>query len=402
MTPAELFGKRYESKALSVVIFLVYIFFTVPYMAVQPIGAGYILSGLTKGTIPLWVGVLMIVVFVGVYVYIGGLRAVAWTDLFQGIVMIACVMLAFFLITSKIGGPVVVTQDVMSNYPELLTRQKFTIKSWINFGLMIMLCISVFPQMFTKFFAAKSSKALKLSASLYPLAMVVIYIPVLFIGVYGHTIFPNLQGKESDQIIPMVLGNYYALWIGAILLSAVFAAIMSSFSSQLITISTLFTKDIYIRYIDKKANNAKQIAIGRICTCVLVILTVIIALKPPATILAIVTWAFSGYALLAPAFLAGLYWKRSTSIGAIASILSGESVLLLCGIGIFPKSLMFGFDAFVPSLIVSIITLVLVSFCTRASEVEKKTATELHNYLDPIFTDNRIKNPKSRDESFSV
>ena len=64
MTPAEMFGKRYESDALSIIFFVVLAIFTLAYMVVQPIGAGYVISGLTQNVLPTWVGVVMILVFV--------------------------------------------------------------------------------------------------------------------------------------------------------------------------------------------------------------------------------------------------------------------------------------------------------------------------------------------------
>lgn len=388
MTPAQLFGKRYASDALRILIFLVLGIFTLAYMVVQPIGAGYIVSGLTQNVLPTWVGVVMILIFVTLYVFIGGLRATAYADLFQGLVMMVCVVAAFGLIVYKLGGMSEVTQNLVLNFPELIERKNFTVQNWFSFALVIGLAIPVFPQLFTKFLAAKSSDSLRTTMSFYPLAMILIYVPVLFLGVYGHTVFPDLIGKQSDQIIPLLLGKYYPLWIGAVILSAVLAAIMSTLGAQLITISTMFTKDVYVRYIDKNASQEKQVLVGRFFILVLALTTTAIALKPPAAILSIVSWAFTGYAVLTPTVLAGLYWKRSTAKGAISSIIAGESVLVLFAAGIIPMSVLQGFQVIIPVISTTVIVLVVVSLLTQQEGEEKESAERTHQYLDSVLSEN--------------
>jgi SSS family solute:Na+ symporter len=213
-------------------------------------------------------------------------------------------------------------------------------------------------------------------------------VPVLFLGVYGHTVFPDLLGKESDQIIPLLLGKYYPLWIGAVILSAVLAAIMSTLGAQLITISTMFTKDVYVRYIDKNASQEKQVLVGRFFILVLALTTTAIALKPPAAILSIVSWAFTGYAVLTPTVLAGLYWKRSTAKGAISSIIAGESVLVLFAAGIIPMSVLQGFQVIIPVISTTVIVLVVVSLLTQQEGEEKESAERTHHYLDSVLSEN--------------
>lgn len=389
MTPAELFGKRYASDALSIIIFFVLALFTLAYMVVQPIGAGYVISGLTQNILPTWVGVVLILVFVTVYVFIGGLKATAYADLFQGLVMIVCVLAAFSLILYKLGGTSGVTNDLISNFPDLIKREKFTIQNWISFAFVIALAIPVFPQLFSKFLAAKSANSLRTTMSFYPLAMILIYIPVLFLGVYGHTVFPDLAGKQSDQIIPLLLGKYYPLWVGALILSAVLAAIMSTLGAQLITISTMFTKDIYVNYIDKNASPQKQVLIGRIFIAFLALLTTAIALNPPAAILVIVSWTFTGYAVLTPTVIAGLYWKRSTAKGAISSIIAGEFLLVLFAAKIIPMSVLNGFQVIIPVLSLTTIVLIAVSLLTQPNEQEEKAANQTHLFLHSMCEQHR-------------
>ncbi len=385
MTAPQLLGAVYNSKGVTLVMLLAMAVFTVAYMLVQPIGAGYVINSITGGVVPAWVGVLMVLVFITIYVFLGGLKATAYADLFQGSIMMVCVVLAFLLIIFKLGGPSVAAHNLMTTNPELFARGNFSIEKWISFGLVIALGVPVFPQLFTKYLAAKNSDSLKTTMTLYPLAMIVIYIPVLFVGTCGNLVFPNLEGSASDSIIPMLLANFYAPWIGACVLSAVLAAIMSTTASQLITISTMILKDFYIPYINKNLSPDREVFVGRVFIFSLAVLACYIALKPPAAILAIVTWAFTGYAVLVPGVLAALYWRRSTAAAVISSVLSGEAVVALFAFGIIPASVLGNWQACVPAVLVSAAVLVVVTYLTKSNEAEKRAIDEKHGFMDTIF-----------------
>jgi len=390
LTASELFEKRFGSKAVGLVFLIVMAFYTVPYAAVQPIGAGNLLNGLSQGAIPYWVGAVITTLFIAVYVYVGGLRAVAWTDFFQGVLMIGLVILAFCLVMWKMGGITHVATDIATNYPKLLTREAFTFQQWASFGLIIALGVPMFPQLFTKYFAARSADSLKTTMNLYPLAMIIIYVPVLFMGAFAHSVIPNLVGKQSDAIIPLLLSTYVPLWLAGLILAAPLAAIMSSLSSQLITISTMFTRDIYLRYVNPQATSEKQIVVGRVIIAVLGIMAAIIALKPPGAILTIVSWAFTGYAILFPATIAGLFWKRSTAAGVISSILLGQAVFFLFSLKVLPKSLLIAGDIPLTVLPFTAVVLVVVSLLTKPHKYEAECADTQHNYLDPIFKGEQV------------
>ncbi len=385
MTAPQLFGDIYGSGAVKNVILFVLIIFTVAYMVVQPIGAGYVISGLTGGAVPSWVGVVAVLVFITIYVFIGGLKATAYADLLQGSVMMICVVAAFLLIIFKIGGPVTAANNLLATYPELLGRGNFSLPQWISFGMVIALGVPVFPQLFTKYLAAKNPDSLKTTMSFYPFAMILIYVPVLFLGAFGHGVFPGLEGKQSDSIIPMLLGNFYAPWVGAAVMAAVLAAIMSTTAAQLITISTMYLKDIHMVYFDKNPSEQKQVFIGRVVIFSLAILCCVIALNPPGAILAIVTWAFTGYAVLTPGIMAALYWRGSTAAGVVSSILAGEAVLVLFAFGIVPMSILGTWQVAVPAVLTAAIVLVVVSCLTKPNEKEKISVDQKHDFLDTIF-----------------
>lgn len=383
MTPSELFGEKYESETVRIVYFVVLTLMTTGYACVQPIAAGYVLSGLTGGAIPPWVGSTLMVVVVTIYVLAGGLRAVAWTDFVQGVLMILLVIVAVCIVAVNIGGPVAASTEIATKYPELLMRQKFTWQKWLSFGMIVAMCIPIFPQMFTKFFASKSSQSLKVSMCLYPLAMIAIYVPILFMGMWGHAVFPDLHGKEAEKIIPMLLGKYVPLWLGALILSAPLAAIMSTVSSQLITISTMFTRDIYARYFNRDCSADHQVRVGRIFIFAAAFVVFFVSLKPPASVLTIATWNFAGYAVAFPATMAALFWRRANAMSIVSSIVAGEFVLLLFVLDILPKSLAMGFEPFLPAWVVALVVLLVMALANGKAEV--KQSKKIHDFLDGLY-----------------
>jgi len=153
----------------------------------------------------------------------------------------------------------------------------------------------------------------------------VFFLPIS-VGVMGHLSFPDLVGKEADRILPMTLTLISGDFMAALVLAAGLAALMSTMDSQLLTMSSIFSRDILP--LINKAKSQTSIS-GRVFVIFLSIAGLLLAMKPPATILQIATQTFTGLAVLFPTVLFGLYLKRVYSAAAILSILAGEAVMLL-------------------------------------------------------------------------
>nr|MDJ0725337.1 sodium:solute symporter family protein [Prochloraceae cyanobacterium] len=88
ITPSELIGDRFNNQILKILFMAVMVIFTLPYLTLQPIGAGYLLENLTNGQIPYFVGASFLTLTIVLYVFMGGMRSVALTDVLQGILML--------------------------------------------------------------------------------------------------------------------------------------------------------------------------------------------------------------------------------------------------------------------------------------------------------------------------
>ncbi len=352
ITPPELIGGQTASQILKFVYLAVMVVFTIPYLAIQPIGAGLLLQEMTGGWASYFQGAVALTAIIIIYVFIGGMRSVAWTDVFKGVLMFTLMLAAVWIIGEHHGGLAEANKKAFLAKPELFSRSGagvfFTHKLWFSYMLLWLLCVPMFPQMFTRFFMAGSSRPLKISAAVYPIVTAVLFIGPIIIGVLGHLSFPDLAGKAADNILPMMLNKFVPDWLAAFLMVGALAAFMSTMDSQLLALSSMLTRDVYMKFFKQDAQLGRQVLVGRILVVVLAIAGLAIAYQPPATIFQIATQAFTGLAVLFPTTVAVLYWKNTSAVSCVVSIVVGEAMVVGFQTGFLSSDLSFGFLPVVP------------------------------------------------------
>ena len=363
ITPSELIENRLPSQPLKLLFLAVMIIFTIPYLTLQPIGGGYIIENLTNGQIPYFWGAAFLTFIIVLYVFLGGMRSVALTDVLQGILMLVLMIVAVVAIAQSLGGFSEANRTVYELKPELFSRSGmnnfFTPHKWFSYMLLWGLSVPMFPQMFMRFYTPKTANSLKISASLYPLITALIFICSVLIGMWGHINFPDLVGKEADRIFPMMLGEYTSTGIASLVMVGALAAFMSTLDSQLLALSSMITRDIYIVYIRPQATVAEQTFVGKILIVILAIIGLTLAANPPATIAAIATQSFTGLAVLFPTVIAALYGKNISPISCIISIIFGEIAVIGFQTGLIPQSFTLGFLPVVPIVLVCALIIVV-------------------------------------------
>ncbi len=363
ITPPELIGDLSGSKGLKYLYLTVLVFFTLPYLALQPIGAGIILEQLTHGQIPYFMGASGLTAFIVIYVFLGGMRSVAITDLVQGIIMFVLILLAVWFIAGDLGGLAAANGKVYRIRPELFGRggagNYFSPEKWFSLMLLWLFCVPMFPHMFMRFFIGRDVRSLKVSTVLYALVPFFLFICPVTIGVLGHLTFPGLEGKAADQILPMMMNAHAPGWVGALIMVGALAAFMSTLDSQLLAVSTMITRDIYLPLSRKKVSFSQQILAGRIFVIVFAALGLVIAWSPPDTIFAIAKQTFTGYAVLFPATVSLLYFRQTNALACILSILAGEFILFGLYMKWIPEEWLGGFEPVIPVLLIASIFIVV-------------------------------------------
>lgn len=356
ITPAELIYGQTQSKVLRWIFAGVMLLFTFPYLALQIVGAGYLLETLTDGQIPYFLGALILTAFTIVYVWIGGMQSVAKTDLKQGLLSLGLMFIAVIMISQSLGGMTEANTRVFEQVPQLFQREgmngMFTPQKWFSLIIFWIFCIPMFPQIFMRFYVAKDLKHLQYSGLFYAAIPIIISIFPVIIGVMGHLSFPDLAGKEADQILPMMLVEHTPEWFGALVMTGALAAFMSTLDSQLLALGTITTRDFYVPLAKKKPNLQEQVKIGRIWVIVFALVGLAIAAQPFDTIFDMGKLAFAGLSILFPVTVAVLHWGKVPNGFLIASVLIGESLLVGTYYKWIDPSWLMGFDIALPILVI--------------------------------------------------
>ncbi len=370
MTVAEVVGGRWKSPLLAIVISLMLIVYTVPYLMTGLLGAGRTLEALTEGYVTLTVSMLVVAAAVLTYLLLGGMRGAAWVNTFQTAVFLIGGVAIFIVIATVLGGPAEATRRVLEDYPELISRSKMPWRQFFSYGVIVGLSPIVFPQLFMRLLTGRDPKTLKWIMCIYPVPAFLIMFLMATVGMWGRTVVPDLQGAESDAILPMLLIQLTPIWMMGILGAAAFAAMMSTMDSQLLSVTTMIARYFLSRTRLREAAEATMVRISRALVLLLTILALTLGYFNPLGIITIIEFALAGFACLLAPTVAALYWKRCTCQAAIWSIAASQVCLWGLESGLLPESWKFGFLSGLPALVLSVVVLVGVTYLTAPPQDE--------------------------------
>jgi SSS family solute:Na+ symporter len=370
LTQVQYFRERFQSSALGVVLFLVLTGLLIPYLLIGVLGGGISIDQVTAGQVPQWLGSLIVVGVVLTYVTYGGLRGTAWANTFQTLVFMILGAVTFFVIVRHLGGLPAALDRVAEARPELLVRgEKIPLLKLATYTF-IPLSVGMFPHIFMHWLSARKLSTFRLPMIAYPLCVAVVWIPSVLVGILGAADFPGLRGPEANTILVQMIGLHAPELIAALLSAGVFAAIMSSLDSQVLSLSTMFTQDIVGRFGFKNGMpEARQVWFGRLFVVAVLLVTYLLSLITTPSIFRLGVWSFTGFAALFPLAVAALYWRRATAAGALSAVLvtallwiffflraGNDATYTVGGTGIMPVAVIFAASA---------LTLLVVSAFTR-------------------------------------
>jgi len=383
MTQPEFYGKRWNSKAVSIVFFILLLVFTIPYLCVSVIGGGLAIHWITGGAISYSMGAFLIIAIVTAYVTTGGMRSTAWVNIYQGFVFMIVGVVAFILLGEKLGGFSEITGRVLMEKAQLFMRaENFTPKEWFSYLLVSPLAVIVFPHVFMKLLIGKRVSSLKRLTFWYPIMVLLTWPPVIYIGIWGALLNPGLAGKASDAILPWMFAQYLPVWLSGIALAGILAALMSSIDAMFLSLSAMLTRDILSRFFPHRVKG-KEVMTGRFFILLLSVLVFLIAIFRPSSIFTIATFAFSGYVVAAPAMIGGLIWKRATKYGALASLVIPGVLVPLYQFTPYLHWSTFGFLYNIPVLVLSSVLFVVISLLTPP--LEKEYTDQYFRVLDQVY-----------------
>lgn len=370
LTMADYLTDRYHSKNMSGVLGVMMLFFLVPMMGAQIIGAGVIVHVFTG--LPEWVGVVGMGIIVILYCMSGGMKGAMMTDVIQGSLMIATAVVTFIVSVVMGGGFSNINHTLQSMNEAYLTFPGANgYMPWTYYVSNIVLW-SFFtmgqPHLFTKFFAMKDHKTMFKAILLGTAGMFFSATLIEWAGVNGIASIQNIE--KADQIIPMILQRGMNPFLASIFIAGIVAAGMSTIDGILVTTTGAVTRDIYQKIINKDATDETVMKLSKVVTVIIGIIVICFGVFQPGSIFEINLFAFSGMAIFVVPILFGIYWKKATAKGAIASVIVGIISLLLFTLNPSVKALAMGFHALFPTTIIASIVMIVVSKFTETPPQE--------------------------------
>ncbi|AKH98326.1 sodium/proline symporter, sodium/pantothenate symporter [Halanaeroarchaeum sulfurireducens] len=396
ITLGEMLGDRFASRRLRGLIAAVSLFWLFPYVMLQQIGAGAAIAGLTGDAVPFWVGASLITTFMIIYVVLAGIRGIAWTDTLQGMFMLSMVWLALaWVLLSVDGGITTINAGLQANAPEFfaLGGGAYTPQFMLTFAISIAFGVAMFPQINQRFFAASSETVLKRSFALWPVLVLVLFVPAFLLGTWAAGLGIEANVAAGESVLPIVLAEYTPTWFAALVIAGAIAAMMSSSDSMLLSGSSYFTRDIYRPFVNERLSPRAEDRLGRIGVVVFAVAALLTSIWAEAggigaatvgsLLIDIGDLAFSGFAQLTGPVLLALYWRGTTRAGMYAGVLVPQVVYiafnflpetLVGGVPLFAESY-FGWGLSLYAMLLGLAITIAVSIVTARAPGEKPDLT---------------------------
>jgi SSS family solute:Na+ symporter/sodium/proline symporter len=371
-TLPDLLEVRYNQTARVLGTFAI-LFAYVGITSYQLKGGGNVLHLIFPDTVSADFGTYLIAAFVILTTALAGMSSVAYMDVAIGsLVTVICLIAAPMLLVKAGGWPGLHAALPESHFQVLGNLTLVRALEFLVPTLLLMLGNQV---MYQKFFSARSERDARLSVVGWIIGTVVLETLIVAIAVIGSALYPTGEvARAPYEIIPYTARHGLPALMGALLLGAVFAKVVSTASNYLFSPATNLVEDVFVRYISPKASNKQVLIVSRLAVVLLGVWALYQALYAPS-ILEKMLWAYTIYsAALTPVVLAAFYSKRVTAWGAVAAIAAGTVVTLawdLPGVrGLFPPILAER-DAIFPALFLSVAAMVVVSLFTPAPAPEQ-------------------------------
>jgi SSS family solute:Na+ symporter/sodium/proline symporter len=342
-------------------------------------GGGDVLHLIFPDTITPELGTYMIAVFVILTTAMAGMSSVAYMDVAIGTLVTVICIIAAPMLFFHAGGWAGLHAALPPEYFQVLGNYRMSpdhvrqsagmgVIRGLEFLVPVMLLMLGNQVMYQKFFSAKSEKDARISVVGWILGTVLLETLIVAIAVFGRALYPTGEvALHPREIIPYTARHGLPAVMGALLLGAVFAKVISTASNYLFSPATNLVEDVFVRYMAPDASNKRVLIVSRLAVVLLGCWALYQAVYAES-ILEKMLYAYTIYsAALTPVVLAAFYSKRATAWGAVAAIASGTVVTLVWdipGVRAFFPPILAQRDAIFPALFAAVLALIAVSLFT--------------------------------------
>jgi SSS family solute:Na+ symporter/sodium/proline symporter len=342
-------------------------------------GGGNVLHLIFPDAVTPELGAYLIAAFAVVTTGLAGMSSVAYMDVAIGsLVTVICIIATPYLFL-KAGGWAGLHAALPASHFQVLGN--LTLVRALEFLVPTLLLMLGNQVMYQKFFSAKSENAARVSVIGWILGTLLLETLIVAIAVFGSALYPTGEvARQPYEIIPYTARHGLPAFMGAVLLGAVFAKVISTASNYLFSPASNLIEDVFVRYIAPGASNKQVLIISRLAVVLLGCWALYQAIYAQS-ILEKMLYAYTIYsAAITPVVLAAFYSRRVTAWGAVAAIAAGTVVTLVWNIpavkALFPPILA-ARDAIFPALFAAVLAMVVVSLFTP-----KPTPEQLAQFSD--------------------
>lgn len=329
-------------------------------MTVQFIGGARLLE--SSVGIPYGYGLIIFGVGTVIYTALGGFKAGILNDAFQGLVMLVGAIILLIAVIYAGGGIEQIIHTIRQTDPSLLTPQGPN--NFMDFPFMasfwVLVCFGVvgLPHTAVRCMAYKDSKAVHRGIIIGTIVVTIIMFTMHLSGALGRAILPDLT--IPDQVVPNLIVTILPPIAAGIFLAAPLAAIMSTINAQLLQVSSVIIKDLFLSIKPEAKKYDKALTrVSILITFIFGALLIIAAWNPPDMVIWLNLLAFGGLeAVFLWPLVLGLYWKKANASGALASMIIGAACYVL--LASYDIKL-FNFHPIVPTLVLGLLAFIVAN-----------------------------------------
>jgi solute:Na+ symporter, SSS family len=370
LTQPDLFAQRYGSRALTVLVSIVGVVAIIPYITLQLSALQIFLTVAGHGVVDPVVGAVLAFLLIIAFVFVTGLRGTAWASIVKdALVLGALIFVGLAIPLHFFGSPATLFDQVLRAHPERLilggpTAPKGSL--WfVSTVFLTGLGFFAGPHSAAAIFSAKDENVLRRNAMFLPVYQLIMLL-VFFAGFSALLVVPGLKGPAADQSFLAVITRYYPAWVlGFVAGAGALCALVPS-TALLLSSASIVAKNIAGDLLGVGTEDRARVLVTRVMVVALGLGALGVWLAYRGTLVDLLLLTYNGLSQFMPAYFFGCFWKRTSTAGVTAGIVTGLAVALyLAASGIAP----YGINAGFIGLVANVVVLVVVSALTPALSV---------------------------------
>ena len=306
--------QNYKSRFAGIVTLLGVFIFLMPYIAIQIRGVAIFLHASFPEALPMWVWATGIVLIMIIYSEIGGLKAIMYSDVLQGILLLIAIWIVGYNCLHHFGGLQAMFTEVEKVNSALLSvpgpKGLFDFQFLIGSMIAITLLPYTQPQVSTRIVILKNVKSLHRMAVGIGFFAILVILPTAFMGMYGAVVYPD---ASTSEFLNKTFISDQSNMIGAIVMIGLIAAAISTSDSQLFALGGELRSVL-------KGKDEQMVTYARIGIAVFAISSLIFALLSSDELVLLARTSFAGTSLLAPLIFTGIFYKNAERLHIVPLI----------------------------------------------------------------------------------